>query len=487
MKRGLVQLALFVLFVLLAANALGQTPSVSVNPSQPYFQPGTLIKLSHNLAEIQIVDAPGKTPRMMTFVINENTKLNHIAVGHAVLVTYIKYPGKLVAIKLDAAGSSTPQGAGNPYGVAIGPVVDRSNIHASAPRPPQASPTPHRAINAAPTLAQPTLPLYPRIYMAVLNKGNQKMLQLSHIQVVRERTSTDMAESTRSSEVDSPSSLTPDVKQEISDEVNDQLALENLEAQQDIDPGSSRVSHALFYGHWHVHVFVVDRAMNVVSSSQATCALSDGDVLALVNPPHPNAIVADLVVLASKGGNECRKSSMVKVRLTNLQEMQSRMQDLIDHELQKYQNTHSKAGIPPAPPSALNRPAMAQSVVHTYRINGSFASVRTTEAKPEFYIYLFPNSTSMIANPYQFSLLMLQVNVGNREIALERAGSFPTSDNSNKTKIKFNVVEMSSHVYKVTMDSTLKPGEYAFVAEAGIGHEGSPDSVFIYDFGVDPN
>jgi hypothetical protein len=84
--------------------------------------------------------------------------------------------------------------------------------------------------------------------------------------------------------------LTPDVKQEIANEVNSQIALENQEAQQnaqkqDIDPGSSGVARMLSDG--HKHVFVVGSALDVTDSNQAECALSDGDVLALTSPPRP--------------------------------------------------------------------------------------------------------------------------------------------------------------------------------------------------------
>jgi hypothetical protein len=160
-----------------------------------------------------------------------------------------------------------------------------------------------------------------------------------------------------------PPALTPDVKQEIADEVKGQLALENQEAQQntqnqDIDPGSSGIARMLADG--HKHVFVVGSALDVVDSNQAECALSDGDVLGLTSPPPPDATAADLVVLASKGGNECGKSSTVTVQVTDLQEMQNRMRELIDTGLQELHDKQGKGGIPQAPPSAQAPPAPAQ-------------------------------------------------------------------------------------------------------------------------------
>jgi hypothetical protein len=157
--------------------------------------------------------------------------------------------------------------------------------------------------------------------------------------------------------------LTPDVKQEIADEVKGQLALENQEAQQnaaqqDTDPGSSGIARMLADG--HKHVFVVGSALDVTDSSQAECALSDGDVLALTSPPPADATTADLLVLASKGGNECAKSNTVTVQLTDLQEMQNHMRELIDQGLQELQSKQGQGGIPQAPPSAQSQPAPAQ-------------------------------------------------------------------------------------------------------------------------------
>jgi hypothetical protein len=153
------------------------------------------------------------------------------------------------------------------------------------------------------------------------------------------------------------------VKQEIAQEVNGQLALENQEAQQnsaqqDVDPGSSGIARMLSDG--HKHVFVVGSALDVTDSNQAECALSDGDVLGLMSPPPPDATAADLVVMASKGGNECPKSSTVTVQVTDLQEMQNRMRELIDQGLQELQNKQGKGGLPPAPQSAQAPPAPAQ-------------------------------------------------------------------------------------------------------------------------------
>jgi hypothetical protein len=161
-----------------------------------------------------------------------------------------------------------------------------------------------------------------------------------------------------------PPELTPEVKQEIADEVRNQLALENAEAAQnaqgqDVDPGSSGIARMLSDG--RPHVFVVGGALDVVdASSGQECALSDGDPLQLRAPPPPDAPTANLVVLASKGGNECAQSSTVTVQLTDLQEMQNHMRETIDQGLQELQAKQGTGGLPAAPPSAQGQPAPAQ-------------------------------------------------------------------------------------------------------------------------------
>lgn len=159
-----------------------------------------------------------------------------------------------------------------------------------------------------------------------------------------------------------PPELTPEVKQQIADEVREQLALENQEAgqnaqQQDVDPGSSGIARLVSDG--RPHVFVVGSALDVVDAAQSECALSDGDVLTLRTPPPADATAADLVVLASKGGPECQRSDVVSVSMEDLQEMQNHMRETIDQGLQDLQSKQGTGGLPALPPSAQGQPAPA--------------------------------------------------------------------------------------------------------------------------------
>ena len=149
--------------------------------------------------------------------------------------------------------------------------------------------------------------------------------------------------------------LTPEVKQLIADEVRDQLALETQEAQQNAqqqyaDPGSSGIARMLNdAANGHPHVLLVGSALDVVDRSGIECSLSDGDALRLEYAPAPDAITADLVVLSSKGGQECPRSDTVSVSLDDLQEMQNHMRANIDLGLQELQANQGRGGLPTAP------------------------------------------------------------------------------------------------------------------------------------------
>jgi hypothetical protein len=155
--------------------------------------------------------------------------------------------------------------------------------------------------------------------------------------------------------------LTPEVKQMIADEVRNQIALENADAQQnaknqDPDPASSSIARTL--GDGHPHVFIAGGALDVVDESGAECALSDGDALQLATPPAADATAASLVVLSSKGNRECAKSARVIVALADLQEMQNHMRETIDRGMEELRQKQGKGGIPAVPPSATAAPTM---------------------------------------------------------------------------------------------------------------------------------
>jgi hypothetical protein len=153
-----------------------------------------------------------------------------------------------------------------------------------------------------------------------------------------------------------PAPLTPETKQLIADEVRQQVALENSEAQAASAPNaepnvaSSSIQRALTDG--KPHVFVAGQDLDVVDAGGTECALSEGDALQLTGQTAPDAQAATLSVLASKGGKECPKGDTVSVALTDLQDMQNHMRETIDQGMKELQAKQGQGGLPAAPAAA---------------------------------------------------------------------------------------------------------------------------------------
>ena len=156
------------------------------------------------------------------------------------------------------------------------------------------------------------------------------------------------------------SPMLPEVKQAVAEEVRRQLALEHAEArnsgQNPPDPGSSGLARML--GDGISHVFVVATGLEVKSSVGA-CSITEGDVIQLNGPTAPNAVTANLVVLANKG-NDCPKGSTVTVGLADLQEMQNHMRATIDQGLGELHSKQGKGGLPALPAAAAKPPVATE-------------------------------------------------------------------------------------------------------------------------------
>jgi hypothetical protein len=155
--------------------------------------------------------------------------------------------------------------------------------------------------------------------------------------------------------------LTPEVKDEISNEVQRQLALENSESRVavngDLDMNSSGLPRMLAEtSPSNPRIFVVAGSLDVTDNQGQDCTLTEGDVLRLSTPPAPDATEAYLQVLATKN-QSCAKGSMVSVGFADLQEMQNHMRATIDRGLQDLQ-AH-QGGLPVPPANAATAPVQA--------------------------------------------------------------------------------------------------------------------------------
>jgi len=160
-------------------------------------------------------------------------------------------------------------------------------------------------------------------------------------------------------ELSNPAPLTPEVKQLISEEVRRQVALENFEAQastRNVEPdaASSSIQRPLSDG--LQHVYVAGQDLDVVDSTGAECALSQGDAVQFDGRNSANTTSVNVIVLASKGGRECRRGTMVAVSLEDLQEMQNHMRETIDQGMQELQKKQGQGGLPAAPLTAKAAP-----------------------------------------------------------------------------------------------------------------------------------
>jgi hypothetical protein len=164
-----------------------------------------------------------------------------------------------------------------------------------------------------------------------------------------------------------PAPLSPEVKQEIADEVKNQIAIENTEAKtagngavSEPDPASSSIQRLVEDG--HPHVFVAGQDLDVVDSAQGECALSQGDAIQLTIRIPPDATAATVTVIASKGGKECPNGDVISVELTDLQEMQNHMRQTIDQGMQELQKNGGQGGLPAVPVSAQAPPTESPMV-----------------------------------------------------------------------------------------------------------------------------
>ena len=146
--------------------------------------------------------------------------------------------------------------------------------------------------------------------------------------------------------------ITPELKQAIAEEVQQQLAYENAAAaKQDGAAAVDSLPQVLVAN----HLFVVGQALNVATTDAAVCALSPGDVLKLTDTPGDGAQAAELFVAASRQ-SDCPAGTQVTVALQDLQEMQDNFRTALSAGLQGLHDGQGQNGLPPAPRSAIAPP-----------------------------------------------------------------------------------------------------------------------------------
>jgi hypothetical protein len=177
--------------------------------------------------------------------------------------------------------------------------------------------------------------------------------------------------------------LTPDVKQAIADEVHRQIQQENLERQAvsqnsgaGTDPGPATLP--ILSGN-PPHVFVVSSNLDVTAGGQE-CIITQGDVLQMNDNPAPDALSADVQVMASKG-QDCPRGSLASVSLQDLQEMQNHMRATLDQGLGELQAHPGQGGLPKPPAAALQATVTAPYAASAPPIDTNAAAELTQQAQ----------------------------------------------------------------------------------------------------------
>jgi hypothetical protein len=146
--------------------------------------------------------------------------------------------------------------------------------------------------------------------------------------------------------------ITQAEKDEIAQQVQQQLAYENAAAAQpDQAPSLDDLPQIMQSG----HLFVVDQPLNASMADGAFCGLSGGDVLSLTAPPQGDSPDVSLQVVSGHR-EDCRVGSQVGLSVENLQEMQNNFRAQLDSGLQTLHAQQGQHGLPGAPHSAIAPP-----------------------------------------------------------------------------------------------------------------------------------
>jgi hypothetical protein len=150
--------------------------------------------------------------------------------------------------------------------------------------------------------------------------------------------------------VSRPVPLTPEIKQNIANEVQEYIAVEQAAAQAGGDDQKTNGLDQLL-SDGKPHTFVVATALTV-SPTSGDCSLTAGDVLQTTQAPGGNADTLNANILAGKP-SDCAANTAVPVKLDDLQEMQNQLMANVDQGLGQLKAHPGEGGLPSPPAEAL--------------------------------------------------------------------------------------------------------------------------------------
>lgn len=140
------------------------------------------------------------------------------------------------------------------------------------------------------------------------------------------------------------SRFTPEVKRELADEVQQQLAAEQAAA---TNPGQAAPSRSEVPPALASRVFIVSTNLDVTASGRE-CGLTTGDIITRIgDTPDANQQLPTLVTVSKKA--DCAEGSQALVSVLQLQEMQNSFAQDIDSGLDTLAAKQGKGGLPVAP------------------------------------------------------------------------------------------------------------------------------------------
>jgi hypothetical protein len=152
---------------------------------------------------------------------------------------------------------------------------------------------------------------------------------------------------------DSP--ITPELRQAIAAEVQQQIAYENAAAQKPNDGEKlSGLSQALVPD----HIFVADQLIFVPTLEGATCSLGAGNLIRLITPPTDSDSYATLSVAASRK-LDCPVGVQIQLPISALAEMENNYRAQLSQGLDLLHQEQGKNGLPAAPSQAMASPPVA--------------------------------------------------------------------------------------------------------------------------------
>ncbi len=146
--------------------------------------------------------------------------------------------------------------------------------------------------------------------------------------------------------------ITPQLKMELSEQVRQQVAAENVASRNPQDATNADSLDRVLVPN---HLFVVDQSLSVATAGQQQCGLSAGNVLRLTAVPAADSLSANMVVASSRQ-SECPAGQQVTVSLVDLQEMQNNLRIQLDAGLLALRAGQGQGGLPKAPKSAIEAP-----------------------------------------------------------------------------------------------------------------------------------